>query len=920
MFVIDSTFSMSEVWQDLATELPTIIQSATLTGAFSAIKIIAYNDYENSEIVIKQSPWAFVHPMKDYAVGGVSEVLTFASTFKVYSGAACEAATTGVATAESEYVKAFGTNQNNRPFAHIIHIGDQPPHRPGVSGWAEECKFLNSTEGFSGAINRLRKALHNQVAFTTLAAGRHTHQCPEYVSAAKETQGCCVSLGNVPIKNLLKCLFYVGDDDRMYPLTDKCPTPQANRYTMASSVLRNKALEMQRLVAIDVPMAEIAVKHMADICRTNIMALCTSTIIGSMWRAIWINRKANKTELNSAVSQGKSKLSVQDLQTLSNWLDESCNNSNIIATLISDFEETNVVTKRLKYSGVPCNLTSRELIKGLTNFTAFEIRNLSNMLNAIEIRETSDGLPANMPVKDLWGLILHIVVPGTMLSDRLAALVAIMCSRQNNALAGYANEYLESLDPNWFSLDANAPPENFNVGLISLVRKANLKNFDRKYLDFVLGVAKIHPNKILKAKIAVREVKVRADYTEFCTECKCMRSSTIMTNYTEPTTANMVRKAESRRMCGHCFQTMHVQGGTYMRQAVVNDIQVSVSCCKCTGYYAVFSSVAKHMNPKTFECYYCRDNAPTSNQKCTTCDTLIVSEDPLPEGICAECKSGDCAPRYSIVEKSFSVRESIPESGLHTVAADQWGIQLGASETWNSFSQSLFKLLPNVRPMDCKPQACPVWFIPGALNRTDLWHEVTELQNTGEFPECGVCFAPMRDNYRDLCGNPKCTVKACHECMISWYGQCTPGGKINIRSLSCCLCMSVKTHKQLRSFNPKAAQCNLIEQLSAESAAWCRKCFAVCPLPPQACGVATDIVQNFVCIGCMGPTAPKDCPGCGVKTELSGGCLHVSCPNCECEWCYRCATAFASAREVYIHMAQSHATATDIHGYNMIRA
>jgi len=32
----------------------------------------------------------------------------------------------------------------------------------------------------------------------------------------------------------------------------------------------------------------------------------------------------------------------------------------------------------------------------------------------------------------------------------------------------------------------------------------------------------------------------------------------------------------------------------------------------------------------------------------------------------------------------------------------------------------------------------------------------------------------------------------------------------------------------------------------------------------------------------------KPCPGCGADTERNGGCSHMTCPQCQVEWCWNC--------------------------------
>jgi hypothetical protein len=78
-------------------------------------------------------------------------------------------------------------------------------------------------------------------------------------------------------------------------------------------------------------------------------------------------------------------------------------------------------------------------------------------------------------------------------------------------------------------------------------------------------------------------------------------------------------------------------------------------------------------------------------------------------------------------------------------------------------------------------------------------------------------------------------------------------------------------------------------------------------------------VEGWVCEGCVAAAAAateggekvvviKECPACGVATEKTGGCDHISCV-CGKHWCFNCGEKVAeTALEIYRHMSQVHRT------------
>lgn len=95
--------------------------------------------------------------------------------------------------------------------------------------------------------------------------------------------------------------------------------------------------------------------------------------------------------------------------------------------------------------------------------------------------------------------------------------------------------------------------------------------------------------------------------------------------------------------------------------------------------------------------------------------------------------------------------------------------------------------------------------------------------------------------------------------------------------------------------------------------AWCEGCGWAKQYIERVCADgAPPEVQNWNCEGCRWPKnmmrngkmvrfmVTRSCPGCGVKTEKSSGCDHITCPRpgCGMHWCWHCGKA-STYRDIY---------------------
>ena len=79
---------------------------------------------------------------------------------------------------------------------------------------------------------------------------------------------------------------------------------------------------------------------------------------------------------------------------------------------------------------------------------------------------------------------------------------------------------------------------------------------------------------------------------------------------------------------------------------------------------------------------------------------------------------------------------------------------------------------------------------------------------------------------------------------------------------------------------------------------------------PKTCGDPNNnTLLGFRCEDCndvnIASKSFKMCPGCGIMTEKSSGCNHMTCTVCNGHWCFECGEA-STYKDIYSHMSRVH--------------
>ncbi|RWA13134.1 hypothetical protein EKO27_g1933 [Xylaria grammica] len=206
--------------------------------------------------------------------------------------------------------------------------------------------------------------------------------------------------------------------------------------------------------------------------------------------------------------------------------------------------------------------------------------------------------------------------------------------------------------------------------------------------------------------------------------------------------------------------------------------------------------------------------------------------------------------------------------------------------------------------------------------KSALWGWIRARRSEGG--TCSLCFSTFnKQDLRSACGRSGCQQPICNSCRQGWYGINRRGRIINIAALSCPFC---RRQPAVRAVSGAAGGItslgnlrNAVDEAGSWIYAWCDSCGVAKRFMERACAQGPPPeLREWECEECEERKKPKEkpdepvldirsCPGCGVSTERTGGCGHITCAvrRCKTHWCYFCGTAVDPAR-IYDHMAKEH--------------
>ncbi|KAK1985591.1 dihydroxyacid dehydratase [Colletotrichum cereale] len=796
-----------------------------------------------------------------------------------------------------------------------------------------------------------------------------------------------------------------------FPVDQYIDQPTINNITAVHSSLdelsnfiearQTPLLDFARRYQADATYRTFVAEQLKSLIESDVAAIAVNPVFGSLWRAVCNDRdNPARDELIQSFGYHVDRISDPEKKArMKTWLEESYDYAAEILEIIEKVPEAQRFpcvfldpTESFWIGGENGNSEGQERAgdgdedeeRPNTAFTREELleigrscdhrvlRRLGKVLTRLTYADCESALAAHVRAADqvpllpmalasaehrrkFWKVLLHLVLPGTMLAARPAALLAALALRMGiHPLRDAADQELLCFTDKWNTLDI---PETWNASCLSLLLDAD-KDFERRVVEGVTQrpapdsrillekdsrlfktlvdykLLELNLNTTLQAKVGwcPEKSKVAIGPIVICKGCKFPRSVTVMGN---------------DGICGLCPQGHQcscqvcqppTDGDRRLSHNVTfNDTEsteaVWVECFTpaCRAQYVVYNPEALNVRAK---CYYCRHvNSSTAELKsapcveCSQClNRIIWPEVYRPADLdlsifkCYAC----AANRVTVVDHETSAKMLSNENG------QAWLLHNKGSVIKDPFNgRSLFHTVSKVPETERESLAANVEIVPSLQQQTQLTirgktvHNQTEIcdrlrgwvhSRRTEAGHCSLCFSSFKKrDLRRACGRKGCHQTICDGCLKDWYGLNARGRLINTAALCCPFCRRQPTAKAVSAFGVshigdlKTALTD-VEWMHG----WCRACGFARRYAERVCAAGAPEVSGWSCDDCReakGATGLRirDCPGCGTPTEKLGGCGHITCtvPGCSAHWCFFCGENVGLGG-IYSHMSSVH--------------
>ncbi|GKT59890.1 dihydroxyacid dehydratase [Colletotrichum tofieldiae] len=806
-------------------------------------------------------------------------------------------------------------------------------------------------------------------------------------------------------------IFFPVERDIDHPVKDNITTAHSTLDELANFIeaRHTPVLDFSKRYKVDQTYRTFVADQLKSLIEADVAVIAVNPVFGSLWRAVCNDRdNPARDELIQAFGYYVDRIPNSDKKArMKTWLEESYDYAAEIQEVIGKVPEAqrfpcvfldptesfqavniradgkgNVEDETRDGDGDEDEESADEPVN--TAFTRDELleigrscdyrvlRRLGKVLTRLTYVDSEADLPAHIRVADqvprlpmalatpehqrkFWKVLLHLVLPGTMLAARPAALLAALALRMGILpLRDAAARELLCFTNKWNTLDI---PETWNTNCLSLLLDAD-KDFERRVAEGVTQrpapdarilldgdarlfktlvdykLLELNLNTTLQAKVGwcPDKSKVAIGPIVVCKGCRFPRSVTVM---------------GKDGICGLCPQDHSCKciicrpagdedrrlrnNVTYEDTEKTEATWVECFTPTCRAQYVVYNPDALNVRAK---CYYCRhENSPASEHQITPCvecsrclNRIIWPEAYRPRDLdLSSFKCYACATnRVTVINYETSAK------GLRTENGETWLLRNEGSAIEDPFNgRSLFHTISKIPEAERESLAANVEIIPSSQQPAQLTirgktvHNQTEIFDSlrgwvqsrrTQAGVCSLCFSSVKK--RDLrrpCGRTGCHQQVCSGCLKEWYGLNARGRLINTAALCCPFCRRQPTAKTISAFGVShIGDLNTAVTDAEWIFGWCQDCGFARRYAERVCAAGAPEVSGWSCDGCKEAKGAarmhvRNCPGCGTPTEKLGGCDHITCtvPGCFAHWCFFCGEN-VGREDIYGHMSVAH--------------
>ncbi|KAI1499927.1 hypothetical protein F5X99DRAFT_419581 [Biscogniauxia marginata] len=706
----------------------------------------------------------------------------------------------------------------------------------------------------------------------------------------------------------------------------------------------------------------IVVEHLTKIIEEDVVSIAINPVFGSLWRTV-CNDRDNAARDNLVGRLGRSIERIHDVNQklqMKAWLDESHNHNTEITAIIRG------VAQEDRYPCIFLDPTEDwrispgeegnadhddEPARHITSFTCDELleirrscdypifRRLGRVLTRFTYVASENAMPAHIRAmtnedvprvplslakekykREFWKILLHLVLPGTKLAARTAALLAALSVRMGiKPLMTAADTEMISWSNQWNRLDI---PDIWKTSCLSLILDAD-KSFETRrkigevHDDIPKDAYFLSPgDRQLFERLQPEKSKVPIGPLVLCRCCKYPRSVTIMAD---------------GHMCGICAFPENEFTGRRTKQDAIH-INVSrdhtesteatwVECVvsTCRAQFIVYDvALLECLNRVIWPAEYRPDDFSVTKFECPACTDgreTIISLDTTPTELSRENGTGwllrNVDNKLSNPFDKRSLFKTISAAGIEDFAAK-------------------VEILPNSETSDLIYRGKVVH------NTADIKAELSRWikSRRAEAGTCSLCFSNFKkDALRSACGRSACQQPICDGCRRNWHDVNARGQIIRVGALYCPFCR----RRPAPNAVPRTAGGGIttlgnlrhaVDEADTWIYAWCNECGFARRFAERTCvqGAPPEL-RHWRCDECRdreererereerarertaATPSPKikNCPGCDTPTEKRDGCDHIHCPmpGCGVDWCFFCGKRVPE-HDIYMHMSDEH--------------
>ncbi|KAI8305611.1 hypothetical protein K4K61_005171 [Colletotrichum sp. SAR11_59] len=769
----------------------------------------------------------------------------------------------------------------------------------------------------------------------------------------------------------------------------KSRDPTLNELHTVVDARKTPVMDFSKRYMADTNYQGFVVDQLKSLIDADVAAIAVNPIFGTLWRTVCNDRENPARDgLIQSFGYAVDRISEPEKKSrMKTWLEESYDYAAEILDIVSQvsneerypcvfLDPTVCFTNEGDGDGEDdkAKASGKQGVAGFTRDELMEIgrscdsrilRRLGRVLTRLTYVQSENTLPAHMkgdeeviriPMaladakyqRKFWRILLHLILPGTMLAARPGALLAALSLRMGlKPLTEAADQELLFFSKKWNNLDI---PETWNASCLSLLLDADrdyekrvtegvthrhshdaciLSEGDRQLFKTLVDykLLELNLNTTLQAKVGwhPEKSKVALGPVVICKSCSFPRSVTIMGR------DGVCGLCPQKCSCNICqpFEDEKLRRETNVRaddNEKTEGTWVECFTPTCRAQYVVYNPDALNVRPK---CYYCRHSSSATAPwvECSQClNRIIWPKTYRPSDFdAASFKCPGCVTnKVTMIDYETSAKSLSGENGTSWLLRNENG---AIKDPFNG--RSLFHTISAVS--DRQSLAANVQVLPAEAGQSthltirgkvvhnqaqvfDSLRSWVESRKT-EAGECSLCFSNIRKtDLRQACGRSGCHQTICSGCLQDWYGLNSRGRIINIAALSCPFCRRQPTRKTVSALGLSQLG-NLgtaVEESGSWIYAWCDDCGLARRFVERVCAAgAPQEVFNWCCDECKEMKGTKlqirQCPGCGTLTEKMGGCDHISCtvPGCGAHWCFFCGENVGLA-DIYDHMDRVH--------------